>query len=188
MDDMKMGGEMDGGMDRGAPPPLPAGGPPPDAGAMSPEGIRAKVEAALPTPDEGYSVKKIGKLADATNAAMGALLKDQGLPDVVVPPNPGKGDRWLAKLPSEIMVPVLLLADLAVTVGGEAGARYAVDPASLVDDDALALVTATMRALASDKKIARAVSEASSGAPAKDAEKPAEKAPTGPPKEAAQYM
>lgn len=186
MDDMQGGKGGMGGMQSDAPPPPP----PQQGGSMTPEDVRAQVDAALPTPDEGYSVKKIAKVAEAASKAMGALLPDQKLPPVVVPPNPDKGDRWMGKLPLEVMVPVLLLADLAVSAGGEAGSRYAVDPATLVDDGALSLLTATLGAMAKDKALVRALTEAP---PAPDEESvEVEKAPPGePPKAppaAASYM
>lgn len=189
MDEMPMDeGKMGGGKMGGAPGGAPDKGPPPGGAPMSPDEIRTRVEQALPVPDEGYSVKKIGKVADATNDAMHKLLPKQDLPDVVVPPNPDKGDRWAGKLPVEVMVPALLLADMAVSLGGENGARYSVDPASLVNDGALDLLVATLRAMASDKKLARIVAdEGDEDGPAAK-EKPAAKAPDGPPKEAAAFM
>ena len=127
---------------------------------MSPSDVQARVAEQLPEPAEGgYKYSLLVKIAQATEAAIKKLLgpHKEGLPPVVVPPNPTKGDRWEGKLPLQVMVPALLLIDLAVSIGGPAGERYKCDPAELATDDGLDTLLAKLRLLASDKAIQKAI-------------------------------
>lgn len=153
----------------GGAPPNAGMGPGPSAGGMpTPEEITAQVEAALPEPAKGgYSPKLLADVADAATEAMVALMGDAAPAGAVVPAPDGDGK---GKLPVTLMVPVLLLSDLAISLGGEAGARYAIDPAELVDDSALRMVLAKLQTMAKDKKLKKAIDAAMTGgapAPAK---------------------
>ena len=172
------------------PPPAPA--PPPSGGGMmSPQEAEASIAAALPEPEAGgYSYKLVCKVAAATEAAIKSVIGKHapkgGFPKIVAPPKPKGGDMLPGKLPMSIMMPALLLIDLAVSIAGPAGERYRVDPSTLTDDDDLEMLLAKLQQMPKDKALQKAVADGmkQEKAAAKGAPGPVAK----PPKDTAAYL
>ncbi len=164
-DDMPEAGPPKGPPMAKGPPKPPAEAKPP-GGGHTPESVAAEVEAQIPDPTQGgYSYKLVCQLADETGDALKTLTaghkgpdgKPITVPEIAHPPKPTDGDMLQGKLPVQVLLPAVMASDLAVSMGGPAGARYKVDITKLVDDDALEMFVAQMKTLAGDKKLAKAI-------------------------------
>ncbi len=145
-------------------PPTTAGPPPPGDAPMSHDEIRSQVEGMLPDPaQQGYSYKKACHLADTTNKAIKAIAKAAGrdLPmESPEPPKPEKGDLMPGRFPIDTLIPALIVADTAASLGPD-GEKYKVDVTALKDDNAIAVLAGQMDVLSKDRKILDIVKEAS---------------------------
>lgn len=131
---------------------------------LSPDEVRAQIDAALPEPAQGgYKYALVEKVAKAAEKALDSLLPDQDFPTIACPKDNVQGNKLMGKLPAEVAVPALMAIDLAVSLGGEAGARYSVDPATLADDDGLDMLLAKLNSLADDAKVKKAIEKARAG-------------------------
>lgn len=157
---------------------MPPGGPPP--GGSGPTDFAAQLEAELPIPERPYSpkvVKALCKQLEETWATVREFLPS--LPEL--PPDllDEKAYTGEGKLPLQVIVPALVLLTAIAESAPGIGDRYQVDPALLVDDNAVKKLTAQLDVLAADKKVRKAMEQIE--APPPKPEKPAKGAKMEPP-------
>ena len=153
-------------------PPMPPGGPE----AMPPEGApppgspeeleqgmaqeaaaRAEAIAAMaPEPEQPYETRTIQTMVDQFNKTVDAL-GGEALPDVEWTPD---GDKWDAPLPPEIFVPIVALNEaLKLIEDGAFFDKYGFDPSTLVSNNDVRKVTASLSKMEKDKKLQEAMSQ-----------------------------
>lgn len=164
------------------------------SGTVSPEEATSQITALIPEPEEPYSYKLLCKVGEAIDVALAKVLgphAGQAFPETPHPDKSVKGDEVPGKLPATLVIPMALLADAAVSFGGEGAQKYAIDIPSLTTNDALDTVLAQLRTMATDKKLIKAIAEQAGGGEKPVAKAPEKKAPPSDvaiPEDAAAYM
>lgn len=143
---------------------------------------------APPVPEKPYSIKAIQALAEAEAGALQALAGG-AIPEDALPvwePGPeAKGSKWSQPLPIEVFGPAVAfsqvpaLGDQLEGSGNAFTEKYGFDPQEMVSDTELRKVTAQIKRMGKDKKLAKLLQQPMPGPDAMPEEPVA--APMGPP-------
>lgn len=135
------------------PVPPPMAEPMPEGGAPQGDPM-AEMEAMAPMPETAYSVQAIKTLVSQFNDTLEALAGGE-LPDVEWDPGDA-GPKWQEALPLEIFLPLMALDEaLTVIAGSEMAKKYELAPTTIKSDGDLRKVSATLRSMEKDKKLAK---------------------------------